>query len=288
MVESHGDKPLVTITGVTGYLGSTIAYDFVKDGNYRVRGTVRNKKNDKKINPIKIGFGEYYEQIELVEADLDDAASLDKAVEGATYVVHTASPFYFETDEDKICKPVLAGIDAIIKACTRHEVKRCVLTSSCAAITCVPEEKMPKPGDLWNETYWSDEEREEGMDCYMKSKTLAEKAAWKYLEERKENNESVFELVAINPVFIMGPSIACGDGFSESWLKIWLDGSKKAVPRINMSFVDIRDVSMAHLKAVKVQEAANERFLISCSDAWLRDVILPLGPQFPDLKIPKD
>ena len=56
-----------------------------------------------------------------------------------------------------------------------------------------------------------------------------------------------------------------------------------------MSFVDIRDVSMAHLRAIKVQEAANERFLISCSDAWLRDVILPLGPQFPKLTgIPKN
>ena len=143
MVESREEKPLVTITGVTGYLGSAIAHDFLKDGNYRVRGTVRNKKNDKKINPLKIGLGEHYEYIELVEADLNDAQSLDKAVEGATYVVHTASPFYFETDEDKICKPVTAGMDAIVKACTRHNVKRCVLTSSCAAITCVPEEKMP-------------------------------------------------------------------------------------------------------------------------------------------------
>ena len=224
MVESHEAKPLVTITGVTGYLGSTIAHDFLKDGNYRVRGTVRDKTIDKKINPLKIGFGEYFNQIELVEANLDDAESLNKAVEGATYVVHTASPFYFESDEDKICKPVVAGMQAILKACTEHKIKRLVLTSSCAAITCVPEAKMPKSGELWNETYWSDEEREEGMDCYMKSKTLAEKAAWKYLEERKENNETVFEFVAINPVFIMGPSIACGDSFSESWLNIWLSG----------------------------------------------------------------
>ena len=44
MVEA-GEKPLVTITGVTGYLGSMTALDFLKDGSYRVRGTVRSTSN---------------------------------------------------------------------------------------------------------------------------------------------------------------------------------------------------------------------------------------------------
>ena len=61
MVESAGtEKPLVTITGVSGYLGSQTALVFLKDGNYRVRGTVRSTTNEAKINPIKTGFGEYF------------------------------------------------------------------------------------------------------------------------------------------------------------------------------------------------------------------------------------
>lgn len=40
MVESS--KPVVLITGVSGYLGSQVAYEFLKDGTYTVRGTVRD------------------------------------------------------------------------------------------------------------------------------------------------------------------------------------------------------------------------------------------------------
>ena len=42
-------KPRVTITGVTGYLGCLVARLFLRDGGYRVRGTVRNLDNDEKI-----------------------------------------------------------------------------------------------------------------------------------------------------------------------------------------------------------------------------------------------
>ena len=38
-------KALVTITGVSGYLGAQVCLAFLKDGSYRVRGTVRSLKN---------------------------------------------------------------------------------------------------------------------------------------------------------------------------------------------------------------------------------------------------
>ena len=40
-----GGKPIVTLTGVTGYIGSVVCKMFLEDGNYRVRGTVRDKNN---------------------------------------------------------------------------------------------------------------------------------------------------------------------------------------------------------------------------------------------------
>ena len=40
--------------------------------------------------------------------------------------------------------------------------------------------------------------------AYQKSKILAEKAAWNFLEEKKKNNEKCFDLVVMNPVFILG------------------------------------------------------------------------------------
>jgi nucleoside-diphosphate-sugar epimerase len=51
MVESTS-KPVVLITGVSGYLGSHVALAFLKDGSYTVRGTVRSISNAAKIAPL--------------------------------------------------------------------------------------------------------------------------------------------------------------------------------------------------------------------------------------------
>jgi len=91
MVESS--KPTVVITGITGYLGSHVALVFLKDGSYNVRGTVRDAKNPVKIEPIRKAFGELFEKLTLVEADLNNRESIFAAINGADFVVHTASPF---------------------------------------------------------------------------------------------------------------------------------------------------------------------------------------------------
>ena len=89
------EKPLVTITGITGFLGAHVCLLFLQDGGFRVRGTVRSASNETKMNPIKSAFGDLFNQLEVVEADLLNEASMTAACEGSTYVVHTASPFYF-------------------------------------------------------------------------------------------------------------------------------------------------------------------------------------------------
>jgi nucleoside-diphosphate-sugar epimerase len=53
-------KPIVTITGVSGFLGSRVCLDFLKCGQYTVRGTVRDAKNEAKIAPLRKAFGEYF------------------------------------------------------------------------------------------------------------------------------------------------------------------------------------------------------------------------------------
>jgi nucleoside-diphosphate-sugar epimerase len=126
---------------------------------------------------LQKGFGEYYfSQLELVEADLNDETSLLSACAGATYIVHTASPpIHFQGD---CVGPAVRGMTAVMKACTQHQsVKRCVVTSSVAAILCTAKEDKPVPPDAFNETHWSNPDRPEGLINYERSKTLAEKTA---------------------------------------------------------------------------------------------------------------
>ena len=74
------DLPIVTITGIAGFLGSQVCLQFLQTGQYKVRGTVRDAKKASKIDPLKKAFGGLFDQLELVEADLLDEASLVKAV----------------------------------------------------------------------------------------------------------------------------------------------------------------------------------------------------------------
>ena len=78
------------------------------------------------------------------------------------------------------------------------------------------------------EKHWSDPNKEGGIGGYAKSKTLAEKAAWDYHANLLESQR--FELVVLNPCFIMGPSICSGDGTSEAFMKKYVDGSIEKIP----------------------------------------------------------
>ena len=179
MVEST--KPTVTITGISGYLGSHVCLLYLQSGEYNVRGTVRSKTNEKKIEPLRKAFGDLFDQLELVEADLLDEESLIAAIAGSDYVVHTASPFVTETvkDENILIKPAVNGTLAVMKGCRAAKVKRVVITSSVAAIMNVGDESWPDD-DIFTEADWSEPESKMGSQAYNKSKTLAEKAAWDY------------------------------------------------------------------------------------------------------------
>ncbi len=91
MVEST-TKPKVVITGISGYLGSYVCHTFLQDGRFQIRGTVRDPGNEAKVEPLRMAFGDKFSELELFKADLLNPESLDKAIEGCDYVVHTASP----------------------------------------------------------------------------------------------------------------------------------------------------------------------------------------------------
>jgi dihydroflavonol-4-reductase len=134
MVEST--KAKVVITGITGFLGSHVCDYFLKDGAYHVRGTVRDKNNEKKLAPVRKAFGENFSKLELVEADLLKPETLDAAIAGQDFVVHTASPFVLNPpkDENELIRPAVEGTLAVVRAAHKHKVKRVVITSSVVSI----------------------------------------------------------------------------------------------------------------------------------------------------------
>ena len=177
------EKPLVTITGITGYVGSHVAKLFLQDGGFRVRGTVRDPNNQAKLAPIQQAFGqELFDKMELVAADLLDDGSLGRAISGSTYVIHVASPVGSSMkDEADFVKPAVTGTKSVLKACKASGVQRLVITSS--FLTLNDPAIKPSTGCLIDESYWNDvKENTNGAWLAMlgKAKLLAEKAAWEY------------------------------------------------------------------------------------------------------------
>lgn len=127
----------VLVTGASGFLASNIVKTLLEEG-YKVRGTVRNLKDEKKVTPLKNLAKNTKYDLELCEADLMNEESWLNAVKDCNYVIHTASPVpnYVPSDENEIIKPAVNGTLFVLKACVQEgsQVKRVVLTSSVAAI----------------------------------------------------------------------------------------------------------------------------------------------------------
>jgi nucleoside-diphosphate-sugar epimerase len=193
------DQDLILVTGASGYIATHIVKQLLENG-YRVRGTVRSLKDEKKVAPLKRLASNAKFELDLCEADLNDEKSWLNAVKNCTYVLHTASPFpnLIPNDENEIITPAVNGTLFVLRACVQEgsKVKRVVLTSSVAAVNGDTYEN----GRTYSEKDWTDLSK---TSAYPKSKTLAEKAAWDFVNERQSKGLSCFELAVINPGYVM-------------------------------------------------------------------------------------
>ena len=91
----------------------------------------------------------------------------------------------------------------------------------------------------------------------MKSKTLAERAAWEFMQREG----GAMELSVVNPVAILGPVLAPDYSTSIMLIKRLLDGEMPGLPRLYFGLVDVRDVADLHMRCMTAPEAKGERFL---------------------------
>ncbi len=165
-----------------------------------------------------------------------------------------ASPFPAQDpkDENELIIPARDGALRVLKAARDAGVKRVVLTSSFAAVGY----SIDATDHIFTEEDWTDITAL--LPAYIKSKTVAEKSAWEFIE--KEGNG--LELTVINPVGIFGPVIG---GITSSSLDIAvsgvLNGAMDHTPPFTMGVVDVRDVADIHIKAMLHPEAQGERFI---------------------------
>ncbi len=269
---------IVVVTGISGFLGSHIAKQLL-DLGYKVRGTLRSMQRAADIESLLLDAGAVHRNnLSFHEADLLKDQGWDEAINGAHYVIHTASPFltYVPESEEELIKPAVEGTQRVLESAVKAGVERVVLTSSIAAVI------YGNGQSPYTESDWTGSDPKK-VTPYFKSKTLAEQFAWRFAQD---NN---LELSVINPGAILGPVLEKDYGTSAEIVVKLLKGEFIGLPKIGFALVDVRDVAELHIRALLHPKAAGERFIAAADFKWFSEVADTLREAFPeyDKAIPK-
>lgn len=253
----------VLVTGGSGFVGAHCILALLTEG-YRVRTTVRSLSREPDVRAMLArGGAEPGDALEFCVADLESDDGWADAATDCMYVLHVASPFPASSpkDENELIIPARDGALRVLTAARDAGVKRVVLTSSFAAVG-YGTEKSTRP---YTEEDWTDPTAK--VSAYVKSKTIAERAAWAFIEtEGAEREGAPLELAVVNPVIILGPALGPDTSTSISLLTRLLKGGAPALPKLSFGIVDVRDVADLHVLAMTNPAANGQRFLAVSDD----------------------
>lgn len=250
----------VLVTGGSGFIGSHSIVQLLAAG-HRIRTTVRNLNREDDVRAmLKRGGAEPEGRVTFIAANLENDAGWAEAAAGCDYVLHVASPFPpgVPRHEDELIVPAREGALRVLRAARGAGVKRVVMTSSFAAVGYGQNPRSTP----FNETNWTDAGSNR-LTAYVKSKTLAERAAWDFVAR----DGGSLELAVVNPVGVFGPVL--GPDYATSILLIQrlMDGAMPGCPKLYFGIVDVRDVAGLHILAMTHPAARGERFLAISGDS---------------------
>jgi dihydroflavonol-4-reductase len=244
----------VLVTGGSGFIAGHCMLQLLAAG-CAVRATLRDPAREAEVRAALRAAGTSEQaNLSFVTVDLTADDGWLAAARDCRYVLHVASPLPAGIPKhgDDLIVPAREGTLRVLHAARDAGVKRVVLTSSFAA---VGYGHVPRAAPF-DETSWTNlEERQ--LTAYVKSKTLAERAAWDFMQSRG----GALELATVNPVAVFGPALGSDISASLEIVQRMLGGRIPACPRLSFGAVDVRDVADLHLRAMTHPAARGERFL---------------------------
>jgi len=234
--------------------------------------------------------------VDLISIDLMSPVSTSiPVIQDCKYILHIANPNpvpgkKIKNSERMIVQPAIQGTLTVLQAASDPSsiVERVVLTSSSASIMYGHSlsSEYGNGQHVFTENDWSNETN---LDGYLKSKPIAEKAAWEYVRSQDQlpSTSHRYSLTTICPTMVMGPLLNNKSSFSAEFMKQVLSGEMSPLPNMNVPIVDVRDVSLAHVRAMTTPSAANQRYILSNSGVGipLPHVARYLKEHFPTLPI---
>jgi len=239
----------VLLTGATGFVGSEIARELVRQG-HELRVLVR------KTSKLDGLAGLSYER---VEGDILDRASLDRALEGMDALIHTAANVSARLRDAALIDRVnVEGTRTVLDAAAARPGLRVVYTSSIAAVGATEAPKLQDESAPWRSG--------DGYQ-YIDAKRRAEEFV---LEHAKRG----LDVVVLNPGFVLGP----GDVYLGSTRLVleFLKGRLGWITDGGISFCDVRDVAKAHVAALTRGERG-ERYIVASKNQTLHEALAIVG-----------
>ncbi|KAL7174183.1 hypothetical protein ACSBR2_033440 [Camellia fascicularis] len=289
-----GQGKTVCVTGGSGYIASWLV-KLLLQRDYTVRASIRDPfywnwnfwllhyirlANPKKTEHL-LALDGAKERLHLFKGNLLEEGSFDSVVDGCDGVFHTASPCFFTTSDPQaeLIDPALNGTLNVLGSCAKSPtVKRVVLTSSMAAVTCTGRPRTPD--EITDETWFSDPEFcKESKLWYQLSKTLAEDAAWKFAKEKG------IDMVVINPSMVVGPLLQPTLNSSAAAILELINGSK-TYPNASYGWINVKDVANAHIQAYEIPSASGRYCLVERM-AHFSEVVKILHELYPSFQLPE-
>ncbi|KAF2108589.1 putative dihydroflavonal-4-reductase [Lophiotrema nucula] len=288
----------VLLTGANGFIGSHILAKLL-DRGFSVCCAVRTQEKGDKIFK---DFAAQRDQLAItIVPDIVASEAYRDAVQGTPgtppfdTVFHTASPFTYQNVGSNIefLEPAIKGTLNLLRAVKDHapSVKRVIWTGSCASVIDYDNLASHPPRTYteadWNPVTWEEAVHGDSSKAYRASKLFAEREAWNFMKQEEPH----YDLVTLCPPATIGPlrhSISSISDLNESNARLWklcFDSTKEApMPYIPVhTYVDVRDLADAQVKAMIVPEAGNQRFVVCARQFGFQDICDILRARFPEL-----
>lgn len=240
------------VTGANGHLGLNLVQALLQRG-HQVRASVRSLADAAKIAPLR-ALGD----VEIVAARLDQPKALRAAMEGIETVFHAAAVYSISDAgrQAEMLSSALSGTENTLRAAADAAVRKVVLTSSVVTLPLCAAGEGPR-----TETDWTHDLRVP----YFRAKTEGEQLAWRLSDDLRLN------LVSILPGGILGPGFGRNTPTIDLVEMAMLGGFRLGVPQGNFTFVDARDVALAHVLAA--QADAHGRFIAVTAQPSYRELV---------------
>ena len=254
-METNQEKVLVT--GASGYIALHCISKLLNDG-YKVKGSLRDLAREGQVRK-SLENKQAEANLEFCNLDLLKDDGWDEAASDCDYLIHIASPFIIQEpkNENTLIEPALKGTLRALNSAKNSKVKKVVLTSSMASIAYGHNKEICTNSD------WTDITKYAG--AYIKSKTVAEKAAWDFIDNHSDNS---FSLTTIHPGMVFGPILNKNfQGASASLINNLITGKFPALPDLYFTVVDVRDVAKLHVQSLKNIRSDNKRIIATSSNS---------------------